>query len=302
MKENLSNMPVEEISDRQISFYVKWLSEHKELGSERKYTAATFDEVFRNRSVLAISGLRLPPATGFRGHLGLKQTVEILKENLTKLRNTGINGVILESYLDKPHKIFYDDKKLLDYYLNLATIAKKESKGKFKVGINLILFDVYGALAIAKSAGLDFVAVDEFVNPVECSKEEANFDYSFIFDPKPTSVRDFQRDINAENILVLAGSHSNYYPLVKTFDFESSVQKAVTNSAAAVVLGKDNAHLYNSNGKFTVPVLISGGIKYEDIDWIKKDKFRGFLAGSLFEEKFGVIDPKKVESVLEMVK
>ncbi|MDP3917837.1 MAG: BtpA/SgcQ family protein [Candidatus Woesebacteria bacterium] len=298
MKEYL---PVEEISESQAKFYSKWVAEHKDLASEEKDTNKIFDEVF-GKDIVAIAGLRLLPAIGFERHPSFEHVAQNLKENLVKLRETGIDGVVLESYMDRPHRIFYDDKNLLDYYFNLALIAKKESEGKFRVGINLILFDIYGALTIAKSASLDFVAVDEFVDPIECSKEEANFDHSFIFKPNPALVKDFQRNIDAKNIIILAGSNSNYYPLVNPTNFEASAQKANLNSAAAVVLGKDNAHLHGSNNKFNIPILVSGGIKCEDIEWIKKDNFRGFLAGSMFEEKLGVIDAKKVIDVLKVLK
>lgn len=302
MKENLSNLPIEEISDKQIEFYLDWTSKHNEQGLAEKAHNTFFDEIFGKNGVVAISGLRMPPAIGFEGYQSLEQTKEDLIKNLSKLRNTGIDGVVLESYMDRPHKIFYDNSKLLNYYLSLAQVAKEESGDKFKVGINLILFDIYGSLAIAKSAGLDFVAVDEYVNPVECSREEANFDHSFVFDPKPSGVATFQKEINGENILILGGTHSNYYPLVEPVTFESSVKKADKNSASAIILGKNNKHLFQPDSLLSLPVLISGGIRYEDLDWIKTNKFRGFLAGSLFEEGFGIIDSKRVETVLKVLK
>lgn len=302
MKEYLSNTPVEEISEKQIDFYSKWLVEQNALNSLSVNEPRIFNDVFEQNNVLAISGLRLFPAVGFKDHLGVDQSSKILKENIARLTNAGIDGVVLESYMDRPHKMFYDDKSLLDYYLNLALLAKDESKGKLKVGINFILFDIYGALSIAKLANLDFVVVDEFVNHVECSKEEADYDHSFIFNPNPSKVKNFQNHINAKNILILAGTHSNYYPPVEPVDFHTSVEKAHANSASAIVMGKGNADLYNLSDNHKIPILVSGGIKYEDIDWIKKNKFRGFLAGSLFEEKFGFIDPLKVEAVMNTVK
>lgn len=298
MKEKPNSFPKERITETQTIFYKDWVS--KMLGTQPSAGAkqAEYNDIFSNKHIVAISGLRLPPAPSFLGYPGINTVKEKLKRNILSLRGTGVDGVVLESYLDRPHRIFYDDVQLLEYYHQIATFAKRLSQGEFKVGINLILFDIFGALSIAKTAGLDFVAVDEYVNNVSCSKEESNYPNSFIFEPHPELVNNFRDQIGAMDIAIFGGSHSNYYPLVGSVDLNDSIVVASNNGAAAVILGKDNRDIFKyENGP--LPVLASGGIKFEDLDWIAKMRFAGFMAGSLFESSFGVIDRDKTTNVMK---
>lgn len=283
-----------------VDFYFNWLEKNKkdttiEIGRK------SLEELFGKKQGIVIDGLRVPPAPGFENHRNFAETEQLLRQNMRVLREAGVDGVVIETNLDRPHRIFYKDEELLDYYLRIAQIAKEEA-GEMKIGLNLILFDIFGSLAVAKAVGLDFAVTDEFIEDLICPPEETHRDESFQFHPRPDLVANFREKIGAQDIFLFAGTHANYYDLVGEIPFSSSVESAQKHGADAIVVGKNQARVVEEAKNFSLPVFVAGGIQEDDFGWIQEKQFNGFAAGSLFESDWSVIDRQKAERIMRQLK
>jgi len=298
-KETLIPASEETVTSADIALYTTWV--HQQLGeeviphTERK----SLKSVFGRERGIVIAGIKLPPSPQFPGYLGHEATVTHLQQNLHALHAAGVHGVVLDTTFDRPHPLIYRNTETLDYYRQLTQAAKFHAKD-MKIGINMLLFDTLAALSVAKVSGLDYVIADVYTDRVLCSKEESYRSEDVLFRPQPAAVDAFRQAIGAEQVLILAGIDSKFFPKISPGSVQDSAHLAKLHGADAGIVGHYTDLHADSLAECSLPLIAMGGVKVEDLQHIQNNGYAGYSAGSLFEVSPGHIDGDKTRTVMNI--
>jgi len=197
-------------------------------------------------------------------------------------KSHGVDSLIIENMHDVP----YLNKKVGPEVTSLMSIIAYEVKNEFKdeVGIQVLAGANKEALAIAKSAKLDFIRAEGFVFAHTADEGIMNSDAGEILR--------YRKSIDAENVKVytdIKKKHSSHSLTSDVSLLETAKAAEFFLSDGIIITGKstgepvDIEELKKINQKISLPILIGSGITSENL----KNYFDfadGFIIGSFFKK------------------
>jgi predicted TIM-barrel enzyme len=298
LNEKLNGELTETITQKDLDLYADWVKKH-ETNYETGGHCRTMAEVFGSNNNVVVAGIKLPASPFFSKEASPEKTKTLVQLNIEALKSAGIKSAVLDTTFDRPHPLIYRDLDILDYYLDIANYAKAIG-GDMKLGINMLLFDLPAAMAVAKIAKLDFVFSDIFADPVFVPTEESHRNLDTVFIPRPDLFDIYRNAIGANHLFLFAGIESKFFP---HFDNKSLFERAEAAKKGGVdaFLIADYRHKEILNVReLGVPLVVMGGVKEADInEIINSSEFSGFSAGSMFEASPGTIDKSKTQYLVK---
>ncbi len=104
----------------------------------------------------------LPGSPLYKG--GLEDVIEYAVEEASKLIEGGVDGVIIENFMDTPFKPRVTEPETIAAFTRIVVEVRRTTD--LPVGVNLLRNSGIEALAIACSTGADFIRVNALAEPV----------------------------------------------------------------------------------------------------------------------------------------
>lgn len=228
---------------------------------------------------MVIGMIHLAPLLGYPDFPGFEKVEKKFLADLKALIAGGVDAIMIENNYDIPH---YEVAKpstvpqLTDICLKARKLTTKP------LGLSVLWNDYETAFAIAKIADFQFVRIPVFVDKVKT-------DYG-IFSGKAEECVQFRKDINAENILILADIQVKHATHLIKRTLAKTAEEAIKNKADAVIVtGKwtgdpptidDVLQTKKAAGK--TPVVLGSGITPENIHDYDVD---AVIVGTYFKEQ-----------------
>ncbi|NBX76488.1 MAG: phosphorybosylanthranilate isomerase [Proteobacteria bacterium] len=221
----------------------------------------------------------------------------VLKDAET-LAKGGVDALIIENYGDLP---FFPDKVPSETVAHMAVLARTvKKKFKLPLGINILRNDGVSALAIAKTAGADFVRVNILTG--------ARLTDQGIIQGKAHEVMRFRKKIDANSIRVFADVAVKYSSAISERTLEAEVEETLHRSGAdgLIVSGAGTGKPVDLERlkrvkkiASEVSVWIGSGVTVENIDELSPFS-DGFIVGSSLKPSLEApIDEKRVKKLVE---
>lgn len=215
-----------------------------------------FRNYFPNSSVI-IGMIHLPPLPGFEESRGINHAIQHAVADLRVLEDGGVDGVLIENEYDRPHHVTAAPETIAAMTrITRAVVQESESA---VIGCEILLNDPMASLAVAKMAGASFIRTDYFVDRMT-RPEYGEFEID------PFILREYQRSIGAEDILIMADIQVKYATMVEPRALSESAKLACENGADALIVTGDASgdaptidHLSES-ACTKLPVLVGSGL------------------------------------------
>jgi uncharacterized protein len=217
---------------------------------------------FRERFPAAkplIGVIHLPPLPGYPGSPGLAAVVAHALAELAVYRVGGLDGVLVENELDRPHRVTAGRETIA---VMTAVTRELVAAAHVPVGIEILLNDPEASLAVALAADAAFIRTDYFVD--EMSRPEHG-----TMRIAPGQVIAYRAGIGAEHVLILADIQVKYASMITPRTLAQSAREAREQLADAIVVtgprtgcapGPDHV-LSAREGAGDCPVLIGSGLQ-----------------------------------------
>ena len=214
-----------------------------------------FESLFpRPRPLIGM--IALPPSPGYPSFTTIGAMIDTALADLDALERGGVDGVLVENDFDQPHRLITGPEVVA-----AMTRVTREvvARSRVPVGIEVLLNDWRGSLAVASAAGAEFVRLDFFVDRVQSKLGP--------IEPEPAAVVEYRRTIRAEGVLLFTDLQVKYStPLGGPKPIEQSAREAAAAGADAVIVtgeetgkGPSRADLEAARAG-GVPVLIGSGL------------------------------------------
>ena len=252
-----------------------------------------------NKSIIGmIHTLASPGTPKFNNNIDKIISKAITEAKLYK--SFGLDGIIIENMHDVP----YLKRNVGPEVTSILSIIAYEIKKEFKdlVGIQVLAGANKEALAIAKSANLDFIRAEGFV--FAHTADEG------IIESDAGELLRYRNSINAENVNVFTDikkKHSSHSITEDISLLETAKAAEFFLSDGVIITGKSTGHEVDINDleslkeKISVPVLIGSGITSQNLN--KYINYAdAFIIGSYFK-KDGIwnndLDERRIEDLLK---
>jgi hypothetical protein len=236
-------------------------------------------KLLNNTKTSVIGMIHCAPLLGYPEFPGFQEVEKKFLSDLKALIAGGVDAIMIENNYDIPH---YEVAKpsTIPHLTQLCLLARKLTKKP--LGLSVLWNDYETALSIAKLANFQFVRVPVFVDRVKT-------DYG-IFESKAKECIKFRKDINAENVLILADiqvKHATH--LIKRTLAEAAIDAIKNKADAIIVTGKwtgdpptinDVQETKKVTGR--IPVVLGSGITPENIN---DYKVNAVIVGTYFKEQ-----------------
>ena len=203
-----------------------------------------------------IGMIALPPLAGYSDFVSIDAVVAAALADLAALEAGGVSGVLVENDFDQPHTLIVGAE-----ILAAMTRVTREvvAKARVPVGVEVLLNDWRGSLAVAAMTGAQFIRLDFFVDRVRSKLG--------IIDPVPDAVMAYRQKIRAESVQVFADLQVKYSELVDgPKPIGQSAREAAAAGADAVIVtgtetgvGPEASDLLAARAG-SLPVLIGSGL------------------------------------------
>lgn len=258
-----------------------------------------FRELFKSeKPIIGMIHIHALPGTPMN-QLSPKQIIEKAIEEAKIYASTGISSVIIENMHDRP----YLKSKVGTEISSLMAIIGHEIKRQTKLicGIQILAGANIEALAVANSAGLDFIRAEGFVFGHMA-------DEGFIESDAALLLR-YRKHIDAQNILIFTDikkKHSSHAITADQNIEEHALAAAFFLSDGLIITGKttgsepDIKEIQKVVECARLPILLGSGITEKNIAnyYPLAD---GFIIGSYFKVKGNWINPLEPERILKLL-
>ncbi|MEM1675440.1 MAG: BtpA/SgcQ family protein [Desulfurococcaceae archaeon] len=114
-----------------------------------------------------IGVIHLPPLPGSPGYNGLKTSdyVNYVLNETEKVLKAGLNGVIIENYMDYPYSVRLTNIEALNV-LEKVVYSVKEEYSDLIVGVNVLRNSSIESVEIACRTGIDFIRINAYYEPL----------------------------------------------------------------------------------------------------------------------------------------
>ena len=214
-----------------------------------------FREIFPRPAPL-IGMIALPPLPGYPAFRSVDALVDAALADLDALEAGGVDGVLVENDFDQPHTLVGGPE-----IIAAMTRVTREvvQRARVPVGVEVLLNDWRGSLAIAAATGASFIRLDFFVDRVRSKLG--------VIEPEPAAIIAYRDAIRAGHVLLLADLQVKYStPVDGPKPMEQSAREAAAAGADAVIVTShetgigprpDDLRAARAGG---VPVLIGSGL------------------------------------------
>ena len=203
-----------------------------------------------------IGMIALPPLPGYPAFTAIDALVEAALADLAALERGGASGVLVENDFDQPHTLVGGAEIIAAMTRVTAEVVRH---ARVPVGVEVLLNDWRGSLAVAAMAGARFIRLDFFVDRVRTKLG--------IIEPEPAAILDYRRQIRADHVQIYADLQVKYTtPAGGPKPIAQSARDAAAAGADAVIvtgtetgIGPDVADLRDARAG-GLPVLIGSGL------------------------------------------
>lgn len=214
-----------------------------------------FLETFPHAAPL-IGMIALPPLPGYQAYRTIDALVDAALADLDALQTGGVDGVLVENDFDQPHTLVGGPE-----IVAAMTRVTREvvQRARVPVGIEVLLNDWRGSLAVAAATGASFIRLDFFVDRVRSKLG--------IIEPEPAAILAYRDLIRASHVQLFTDLQVKYStPVDGPKPIERSALEAAAAGADAVVVTShetgtgphpDDLRAARAGG---VPVLIGSGL------------------------------------------
>ncbi len=203
-----------------------------------------------------IGMIALPPLPGYPAFSSMEALIDAALADLAALELGGVDGVLVENDFDQPHTLVAG----AEVVAAMTRVTREVvSRARVPVGVEVLLNDWRGSLAVAAAAGAKFIRLDFFVDRVRSKLG--------VIEPEPLAILAYRKQILADSVLVFADLQVKYSTPAdgpKPIS-ESSRQAAAAGADAVIVtgqetgIGPDLTDLANARAG-GLPVLIGSGL------------------------------------------
>jgi membrane complex biogenesis BtpA family protein len=166
-----------------------------------------------------IGMIALPPGPGYPAFTSIEALVDAAVRDLEALVSGGVDGVLVENDFDQPHTL--DGGPEIIAAMTRVTRAVVD-RARVPVGIEVLLNDWRGSLAVAAAAGAQFVRLDFFVDRVQSKLG--------IIEPEPDAVIAYRHLIRADHVRLFVDLQVKYTTVV---DGPKPIARSAHEAAAA---------------------------------------------------------------------
>ncbi|MGD1817378.1 MAG: BtpA/SgcQ family protein [Pleomorphochaeta sp.] len=250
----------------------------------------------RNNFVIGmVHCLPLPGTWHFEDNC--EYVVERAIEDAITLEKAGCDAIMVENMCDDPLSVKLDTAQAVALS---AIVARIREKVALPIGIDAAFCDYEVALSIAKFNNCQFVRIPVFVDRVQF--------FGGVIDPCARECVLYRKNLNAEDIMILADIQVKHTNLITPTPIEASAKNAVACGADAVIVtGSTTGEstplemIEKVNKVVNVPVIVGSGANKDNI----KSQFAiadGAIIGSSLKEKGILTNPIIFEKVDELIK
>lgn len=212
------------------------------------------------------------------------------------LERAGVDAVIVENMGDGPFGATLDPEQAIG--LAAATALVKKAV-KVPVGVDAAFNDCKTALCIAKTTGCDFVRIPVFVDLVMVD--------SGLIHPCARTCMYYRKQLNAENIMIVADVQVKHSTMVLPMTIEQSAKAAAGAGADALivtgsVIGEETPidMIRRVKKVVSLPVLAGSGVNPHNIDE-QLHIADGAIVGSSLKEGGKLSNPISYELTRELL-
>lgn len=255
--------------------------------------------LFKLKKPVIIGMIHLPPTLSYSGWPGLDKFVEKAKKDLYSLEKGGVDAALIENDGDQPCQV----EGVADVVAPMTAVAYELSKiASIPLGVEVLLNDPKASLSIAKTAGLDFIRCDYFVDRM---KREGYGEFKI--DPK--GVIEFRKKIKAENVKILADVQVKYATMLEKKTITTSVEQAIHEGAEGVIVSGTISGIEPNvqdlkeakvAAKGRIPIIAGSGFSINNAKKLLRYADWAIVGNSV--KTNGFVDTKKVKELMKLVK
>ena len=208
------------------------------------------------RATPLIGMIALPPLPGYPAFTSVDALVDAALADLEALESGGVDGVLVENDFDQPHTLVGG----AEIIAAMTRVTRQVvDRARVPVGVEVLLNDWRGSLAVAAAAGASFVRLDFFVDRVHSKLG--------VIEPEPAAIIAYRDLIRAGHVAIFADLQVKYStPVGGPKPIEQSAREAAAAGADAVIVTShetgigprpDDLRAARAGG---VPVLIGSGL------------------------------------------
>ena len=150
--------------------------------------------IFGRRKLL-IAMIHAPASPGLPGHPGVRAALDSVLAEARLYREAGVEAILLENMHDFPCVGEQEQgPELLSYMTLLADALRRETGPDCLLGLQILFAGNRNALAVARSAGLDFIRAEGWLY--------AHVSDKGFLDAQAGRVKRYQSEIGAENVAI----------------------------------------------------------------------------------------------------
>ncbi|VAX27230.1 hypothetical protein MNBD_IGNAVI01-2407 [hydrothermal vent metagenome] len=237
------------------------------------------DNIFSKSVIAMIHTEALPGTPKYKGDM--KKIISTAIEEAEIYKNSGVDSIMIENMHDVPYMNNNSGPEIISAMAIIAYEVK--AKTDLPVGIQILAGANKEAVAVAHSAGLDFIRAEGFVF--------AHVADEGIIESNAGELLRYRKQIGADDILVLTdikkkhSSHSitsdvSIVETAKAAEFFLSDGLIITGTSTGAEA--DIEELSQVRKNTDLPILIGSGITYENIDNYFNSA-NAFIIGSHFK-------------------
>ena len=219
--------------------------------------------IFSKSVIAMIHTEALPGTPKYKGDI--KKIISSAIEEAKTYKNSGVDSIMIENMHDIPYMKNNSGPEITSAMAIIAYEVK--AKTDLPVGIQILAGANKEAIAVAHSAGLDFIRAEGFVF--------AHVADEGIIESNAGELLRYRKQIGADDVLVLTdikkkhSSHSitsdvSIVETAKAAEFFLSDGLIVTGTSTGAEA--DTEELSQVRGNTNLPILIGSGITYDNID------------------------------------
>lgn len=218
-----------------------------------------------------IGMLHLDYLLGQEGYSGIEKVIEQAEEDLIKLEEGGIDGLLIENWREESLGAFVESKTATSMAVSAYQLSKKIN---CPFGINVLNNDYQVAYDIAVLTGADFIQLDVFVDQVvsDFKYNQLAKENPFQVEVDPVEVFAYAQKVGGEDIPLFAFIQPKHYQLInEDKTIEESAQQAKAAGATAVLVTKATGEaptlelIKKAKSLVDIPVGIGSGLNMENV-------------------------------------
>ncbi|MFN0182067.1 MAG: BtpA/SgcQ family protein [Gemmatimonadales bacterium] len=203
-----------------------------------------------------IGMIALPPLPGYPAFSTIDALIEAGLADLTALERGGVEGVLVENDVDQPHTLIGGPE-----IIAAMTRVTREvvNRARVPVGVEVLLNDWRGSLAVAAAAGARFIRLDFFVDRVRSKLG--------VIEPEPAAILAYREAIGADSVQIFADLQVKYSaPVDGPKPMAQSAREAAAAGADAVIVTGTETGIGPTPADLTaaraggLPVLVGSGL------------------------------------------